>query len=287
MNNSLISSSVSLQALQQKLDVLANNIANVDTNGFKSKDASFQNILTNMQPQPLGFQQAGRLTPLGTTQSWGSKLSQVQTDLSQGTLAPTGVNTDLAIEGSGLFEITQKSVDNTGANVAQTAYTRDGAFNLNVNPLDADNLYLTTKNGDYVNSTDGQPIKVPVGYKMVVDAAGNVKGTKTGEADVDAGQLQLIRIVRPQFLQQAGDNIYILPKGIDNSQGQILQAVNGSNASSLVSPLTVRQGYVEQSNVDLSKQMTDLLATERAYQLSARAITSSDTMMNAATHLNG
>jgi len=286
MNNSTIIAMVSMQALQQKLDVLANNIANANTNGFKRKDATFQNILTNIKDQPKGFQRVGRLTPLGITQSWGSKLSQVQLSLTQGILSATSVPTDLAIEGAALFEISQNTVDANGANIVRKAYTRDGSFDLKVNPADPDNLYLSTKAGDYVNGVDGLPVKIPMGYQMVINSTGTVKAAKTGEIDQNVAQLKLVRIIRPQFLEQTGSNIYALPVGANNANGQILQDVNG-NASDLIRPVAVRQGYTEQSNVDLGLEMTDLMTTQRAFQLSSRVITSSDTMMNLANNLRG
>ena len=105
MNNSMINSSVSMQSLQQKLDILSNNIANVNTNGFKKKEASFEDVLTNVKSQPEGFRQQGRFSPLGFNQGWGSKLVQIQTNLSQGPIQSTGNVTDFAIQGDGLFEV--------------------------------------------------------------------------------------------------------------------------------------------------------------------------------------
>jgi flagellar basal-body rod protein FlgG len=279
---------VTMHALQQKLDIVANNIANVNTNGFKRKEATFEDILTNVKQQPKGFQRDGRLSPLGFNQGWGAKLSQAQLNLAQGTLAASGVSTDLAVEGNALYEVTMNTVDEAGNPINKTVYTRDGSFDLAVNPADTDNLYLETKEGNFVNGVDGQPIRVPKDLKMIVDTYGNVTAINPkdpGVGSLNIGQLKLVRIVRPQYLQQIGDNLFALPNNLDNTQGQILQAVN--TGSTLESPVAIRQGYLEQSNVNLADEMAELMLVQREFQLSSRAITSSDTMMNLANNLRG
>jgi flagellar basal-body rod protein FlgG len=288
MNNSLINSMVTMHALQQKLDIVANNIANVNTNGYKRKEATFEDILTNIKQQPKGFQRDGRLSPLGFNQGWGAKLSQAQLNLAQGTLAASGVSSDLAIEGNALFEATMYTVDEAGNPINKTVYTRDGSFDLAVNPADADNLYLVTKEGNFVNGVDGQPIRLPKDLKMVVDTQGNVTAINPmdpGAGSLNVGQLKLVRIVRPQYLQQIGENLFALPTDLNNANGQILQDV--VTGSTLENPVAIRQGYIEQSNVNLADEMTELMQVQREFQLSARAITSSDTMMNLANNLRG
>jgi flagellar basal-body rod protein FlgG len=289
MNHSLINSSVTMHAIQQKLDIIATNMANSNTNGYKRKDATFEDILTNIKEQPKGFQKDGRLSPLGFNQGWGAKLSQAQLNLAQGTLAATGISSDLAIEGNALYEVTMNTVDETtGDPVVKTIYTRDGSFDLAVNPQDPNNLYLETKEGHFVNGTNGQPIRLPNDLKMFVDEKGNITAINpkdSGIAPVQVGQLKLVRVVRPQYLEQIGDNLFSLPDGLDNTNGQILQNVN--TGSILESPVAIRQGYLEQSNVNLADEMTELIMVQREYQLSARAVTSSDTMMNLANNIRG
>jgi flagellar basal-body rod protein FlgG len=286
MNHSLNNSMVTMHALQQKLDIVANNVANVNTNGYKRKDATFEDILTNIKEQPKGFQKDGRLSPLGLSQGWGAKLSQAQLNLEQGALSASGISSDLAIEGNALYEATMNTVDQAGNPIPKTVYTRDGSFELAVNPADPANLYLETKEGHFINGVDGQPIRIPKDLKMVVDAKGNVTATNPKDAgSIPIGQLKLVRIVRPQYLEQVGDNLYSLPDGLNNANGQILQNVD--TGSLLESPVTIRQGYLEQSNVTLADEMTELITVQREFQLSARAITSSDTMMNLANNLRG
>ncbi|WNQ11576.1 flagellar hook-basal body protein [Paenibacillus aurantius] len=280
MNPSLINSMVTMHGLQQKLDVLANNMANLNTAGYKRKEATFEDILNNVKQQPQSFQKEGRLSPLGYTQGWGAKLSQVQTDLSQGTLNPTGLDTDLALEGGALFELQTPD--------GETAYTRNGAFELTVNPNDPTNVYLATKDGNYIKGVDNLPIKVPAGMKMVVDEGGVVTAFRESDpasGSVPVGQLKLVRVIRPAYLQEVGDNLYTVPAGLNNPPGSIVRDVNP--ASPLEEKVAVRQGYLEQSNVSLSDEMTELLTVQRAFQLTSRAVSSSDMMMNMANNLRG
>ncbi len=228
MNNSMINSSVSMHSLQQKLDILSNNIANVNTNGFKKKEASFEDVLTNVKAQPEGFRQQGRFSPLGFNQGWGSKLVQIQTNLAQGPIQSTGNVTDFAIQGDGLFEVSVSKVDENGNQVFQPAWTRNGAFSLS--PDAAGGTVLTTKEGHFITGVDGNPIRVPTGFRPVVEQNGTIKGYNEQDpsaAPLNLGQIKLVRVVRPQLLQDVGDNLYAIPNGITAAEkANILQDVN-------------------------------------------------------------
>jgi flagellar basal-body rod protein FlgG len=286
MNHSLINSSVTMHALQQKLDMLANNIANVNTNGFKRKEASFQDVLTSVKEQPQGFQKAGRLSPLGYNQGWGSKLVQAQLNLAQGSLTATESPLDIAIEGNGLFEIQSLSLDANNNTVARNVWTRNGSFELRPSNDGADpDMYLTTKDGEFVVGVDDNPIRIPVDHNVQIRPDGTIAAYSELDKNappVDAGQLKMVRVIRAQVLQQLGDNLYSLPEGIANPQ-EVLQTLDATNNT--VDPIVVRQGFLEQSNVSLADEMADLIQVQRAYQLNARAVTSSDTMMGIANNL--
>ncbi|ALS24505.1 flagellar hook-basal body protein [Paenibacillus naphthalenovorans] len=291
MNNSMITSSVSMHALQQKLDLAANNIANVNTTGYKRREASFQDVLTSVKQQPQGFQREGRLTPLGYNQGWGAKLFAAQLNLAQGSLQATDSPLDMAIEGSGLFEISTVVLDADNNPVQATRWTRNGSFQLSpsADPLDPDNMLLTTKDGHYVMGTDDNPIRIPINHRIQISPDGVIMAyneTEPGAAPIEVGQIKLVRAVRPQLLQQLGDNLYSLPGNITPAQQEeILQTVTAANNE--VDPITVRQGFLEQSNVNLSDEMTELISIQRAFQLNSRAISSSDQMMNLANSLRG
>ncbi|MEF3305139.1 flagellar hook-basal body protein [Paenibacillus sp. GYB003] len=290
MNHSMINSLVSMQGLQQKLDIVANNMANLNTTGYKRKDASFHDVLTTTMRQPGTFEQVGRLSPLGLTQGWGAKLSQIQTILAQGSLKQTDRPTDLAIEGDALFEVIVPSVDGAGQPVQQTAWTRDGAFSLKAQPDDPDNVYLTTQEGHLVLGTDDLPIRVPNHSRIKVETNGAI--TAYSELDptqppVTVGALKLVQVVRPQLLQNRGDNLYSLPETIDPALGDVLRVVAFDAANPEAAKVKVQQGFLEQSNVNMTEEMTELMMTQRAFQLNAKALASADTMMSLANSLRG
>ncbi|HEY0827953.1 MAG TPA: flagellar hook-basal body protein [Bacilli bacterium] len=291
MNNSLINAAISMNGLQQKLDTIANNIANVNTDGFKKKEVSFIDILTSTNRQLQAFQLPGRLTPNGMNQGWGSRISQVQINMKQGNFQPTNQPLDMAIEGNGLFELGIGQPDANGNVVYTRAWTRNGAFKLATNPGNPENLFLVTADGHRVMNRENNPIQVPVNHKLIVDAAGNIlaKSELDPQAEpINLGQFKMVGVMRPQLLENIGENLFVLPEGIiaNNTEDEVLVDLDTYNASG-AAPIGVRQGSLEQSNVDLSVEMAELISAQRAYQLSSRAVSSSDTMMNLANNLRG
>ncbi|MDF2715286.1 MAG: flagellar hook-basal body protein [Paenibacillus sp.] len=290
MNHSMINSLVSMQGLQQKLDIVANNMANINTTGFKRKEATFHDVLTTTMRQPDTFQQVGRLSPLGLTQGWGAKLSQIQTLMAQGSLQQTDLPTDLAIEGDALFEVTIPTVDGDGQPGQRTAWTRDGAFSLKAQPGDMENVYLTTQEGHLVLGTDDQPIRVPNYHRIKVETDGTIMAYNDFQPElppVQAGSLKLVQVVRPQLMQNIGDNLYTIPDAIDPALGEVLRVVAFDGENPEAAKVKVQQGFVEQSNVNLTEEMTELMLTQRAFQLNAKALTSADNMMSLANSLRG
>lgn len=293
MNTSLINSTVSMNGLQEKLDILSNNIANMNTVGYKRHDASFQDILTSLKQQVEEQQLPGRLTPLGLNQGWGARLTQQQLDFTQGSLQQTDNPLDLAIEGNGLFEIDtvrlgndgEPVLDENGAVVFDRAWTRNGAFQLTTQPGDTENGYLATSDGHLLRGTNGDFIRIPKDSSVVVDETGRVliRNTNDPEAlSVQVAQLKLVRVLRPQMLENIGNNLYTLPNGVEDTD-LILQPLEEFGAEGIA----VRQGFLEQSNVILANEMVELLKIQRAYQMNAQAIKSSDTMMSLANQLRG
>ncbi|GGA43958.1 flagellar hook-basal body protein [Paenibacillus physcomitrellae] len=278
MNNSMISSMVSLGSLQQRLDLLADNIANLNTNGYKSKDASFVDTLTRVQQQAKDMTQlTGRSTPSGYNLGFGAKMSGLSLDFTQGEIKDTGLPTDLAIQGNALFRV--RAADGSDA------WTRVGDFQLHPDPANPGQAALVTSQGYSVLDTTGQPVSVPANSKLQIAADGTLTVTDA-TGTFDFGQLQLDYVNRPEGLVELTDNMYGLVSGA--VQGDVLTAVDTlADGDPRLNKVSVRQGALEQSNVDLSKEMTDMLQVQRAYQLSARALTSSEAMMNMANHLRG
>lgn len=271
MNNSMITAGVSMNSTLKRLDMIADNIANMDTAGYKRKEASFEEVLTTLVKHHDDFDSGGRATPLGYTVGYGTRLSAVTLSMEQGVLQETGVATDLALEGQGLFV-----VDNAGT----TGYSRDGSFYFAPDPLDDGMMTLVNGKGHLVLGVDNNPIQVDANAKVAIDPRGNVLASVGGQPADIAGRIQVISVSRLDGLEQRGDNLYVLRAGVD------AQNVFGGNPTDGDSPETlIRSGYMEKSNVDVSIEMTNLIQAQRAYQLAARALSSSDTMMNLANNI--
>lgn len=186
-------------------------------------------------------------------------------DFSTGTLISTGRNLDVALENDAqFFEV---SVTENGQ--TETRFTRDGAFYLQ--PNDAGQSELVTSNGDFVLSNTGNPIIIEPDFDDVsINASGDVIVTRNG-AEANEGNLSVVEAIRPQFLEQTGQNLFRLPD-ITPDGYQADEIIAG------VANVELATGYLEQSNVDLSKQMTELIQTQRAYQFNARTISMHDQM---------
>lgn len=177
MNVAFYSAAAGMQAFQDKLDVTSNNMANLNTTGYKNMEVSFQDLLyTDMNTKAEGNHAQGH----------GSKVGEVNTVFQQGVLTKTERPLDFAIAGQAYF-----AVDNGSGN---TMYTRDGAFMLSMQGQDA---YLTTGDGAYVLDGDGQRIQVPM-----------VPGTNSADLDSIYNRIGLYTFANPSGLQPAGNNLY-------------------------------------------------------------------------------
>lgn len=275
MNSSMINAMASMHAMQRRLDVIADNIANLNTAGYKRKTASFEELLTTLKAQDERFAQAGRKMPLGYAIGWGARMTQVQLDLSQGPLQVTDNPYDLAIQGLALFEVIADDEGNR-------AYTRNGAFRAMLN--DAGDIVVTTADGHPVvvqeeNGAEG-PLLLPAGYDLQVDARGRVRAVSGDSSDiVELGRLKLVEPVRPEALVAVADNLFVVADGAEPAD--VIRDVQPDAENDL----RITQGALEQSNVKLETELSELLMVQRAYQLSARALSSADTMMSLANQL--
>lgn len=282
MNSSIITASAAIGGIQKKLDLIADNIANANTVGYKRKDSTFEDLLATFKEQPEKFRQDGRMSPLGYGRGWGSRFVQTGPDLSQGALKETGVATDAAIGGNALFEV------ETGP-AGGRMYTRNGAFQLTQN-ANGDTI-LGTQQGYPVVAVTGTdaatgdpvegPIVVPEGYTLKIDTEGMIAGVNEAGDSLPLGRLKLVVPTRPGELIPVADNLFAVPAGMN--RGDMLRDLVPDTADGV----TVRQGFLEQSNVDLTQEMTDLMNVQRAYQLTARAISSGDTMSSLANNMRG
>ncbi|MGG4216706.1 flagellar hook-basal body protein [Paenibacillus jamilae] len=273
MNNSMIGAMVSMASVQQRLDLIADNIANVNTVGYKSKQGSFEDVLANVQQQPSTYLQNGRAMPLGYNLGYGVKTTAVMKNMEQGPLKETGLPTDLAIQGNALFEVQGNG---------QKAWTRDGSFHFVPDPNDNETMMLTTAEGYSVLDNNDVPVTAPAGSKVAITSDGELLIRANGTGAPTAGQrIKLMDVQRPEGLQQRDDNLFVLANGV--TEADVFGAAGVAGA--VPKDVSVRSGYLEESNVDLAGEMTDMMQVQRMYQMAARALTSSDTMMNLANNL--
>lgn len=243
-----------MSAQQTNLDVIANNIANINTTGFKRARAEFTDLLYETE-QAAGVPSSSNqnIVPEGASVGLGVKTAAVRNLHIQGALSQTGNPLDLALTGRGWFQITSPT--------GETYYTRAGAFNTNAN-------------GEIV-TLEGRPIEpnitVPQGtVKVIVNTTGQVFAQLDGQtAPQLLGQITLANFANEAGLQPMGDNLFKQTA----ASGQPVTGVPGDPGFA-----SVRQGYLESSNVDPVKEITELISAQRAYEMNSKVIQAANEM---------
>lgn len=255
MIRSLFSGVSGIRNHQVRMDVIANNISNVNTNGFKSGRPSFMDTLS----QTIKGAGVGRNPAQAGT---GINLAGVGTNMGQGPLQMTGRTLDLAISGNGFFQVRQ----NIGAEEVElgeaTYYTRDGNFFIDNNGFlcNSAGYYLVSGDAPIQVSQDGEPVST-----INIDQQGMVM--VNGE---NVAQITLASFSNPEGLMKKGLNLF----EASTASGEALVGNPGADGFG-----TVEAGYLEMSNADLSEEFTSMITTQRGYQASARIITVSDTLL--------
>ncbi|MCX7915494.1 MAG: flagellar basal-body rod protein FlgG [Verrucomicrobiae bacterium] len=257
MLRALYPAAAGMHAQQANLDVIANNLANVNTTGFKKSKIEFQDLLYETERVAGADQGAGNLLPTGIQIGHGSRIVATSKTFSNGELSRTGERLDVAIQGDGFFEV--QLPDGT------RAYTRDGAFK-------------TDANGRVVNS-DGLPIQgfqpVPTGTQNITIAA-NGDVTYSGAGGTTTFRVQLVRFANPAGLEAMGRNLYRETP----ASGSPELGNPGENGFGILA-----QGYLELSNVKIVEEMVNLIVAQRAYEINAKAIQAADEMMQQSNNL--
>ena len=260
MIRSLWTSATGMQAQELNIDVISNNLANVNTSGFKKSRAEFQDLLYESM-RPAGAASSAETTvPTGIQLGHGTRPSAVQKMFSQGDFQNTQNELDWAIEGDGFFQIELPNGD--------TSYSRSGEFKL-----DAD--------GRIVNP-DGFPLipelTVPTDtISISVGLDGTVSVVQAGDATpVEIGNVQLARFVNPAGLRSLGKNLY----SPTNASGDEIIGTPGENGFG-----TLAQGFLEMSNVSVVDEMVNMITAQRAYETNSKVITTADDMLQMANNL--
>jgi len=243
-----------MNAQQTNLEVIANNIANINTTGFKRARAEFSDLLYQVdRMQGVPNRANASLVPEGVSVGLGVKTSAVRNLHAQGNLVSTSNKFDLAITGAGWYQI-------EGAD-GETLYTRAGAFNTNANGE------LVTLDGLAVQP----PITVPAdALEVVVNKSGQVFARIDGEIELqDLGQLTLATFANEAGLAAMGDNLFRETA----ASGPANVGVPGDPGFG-----TIEQGYLESSNVDPVKEITELISAQRAYEMNSKVIQAADEM---------
>ena len=260
MIRSLWISKTGLDAQQTQMDVIANNLANVSTAGFKRSRAVFEDLLYQTLRQPGA--QSSQQTQLPSGLQLGTGVRPVATEriFTQGNLQQTGHSKDLAINGEGFFQVLLP--DGTAA------YTRDGSFQV-------DNQgQLVTSSGFVIQPA----ISIPANAQSVtVGRDGTVSITQSGTATpTQVGALQVSTFINPAGLESKGENLYVET----GSSGNASTNTPGSNGAGNLS-----QGYIETSNVNVVEELVNMIQTQRAYEINSKAITTSDQMLQKLSQL--
>jgi flagellar basal-body rod protein FlgG len=246
-----------MQSQQTNLDVIANNLANVSTTGYKKNKVEFQDLLYQNARSAGADQGAGNRLPTGLQVGHGSRLAATSKIFTTGELTQTGERLDVAIQGDGFFEVQMAD--------GSRAFTRDGAWKTN------DVGQLTTN--------DGLPLQgfqpIPPGTTEISIAPDGTVTTK-GAGGQQTFRVQIARFVNPSGLESLGGNLY----RESEASGAAELGNAGENGFG-----SLRQGYLEMSNVKVVEEMVNLIVAQRAYEVNSKAVQASDEMMQISNNL--
>jgi flagellar basal-body rod protein FlgG len=250
-----------MTAQQTRVEVISNNLANMSTTGYSPRRAEFADLHYQQAVRPGTIAAAdGTVLPVGVQLGLGVRPTAVSVMIAQGSLAATGNNLDVAIEGQGYLEVTLPD--------GRAAFTRDGALKLT-----GDGLVVTS---------DGYPVvpevTVPSDARSVtINAEGEVYAYFSDRVEPEMlGQFTLAGFTNPKGLEAIGSNLFLETE----ASGPSLVATPGQDGLG-----TLRQGYLEESSVDPVKEVTDLIEAQRGYELNSKVITAADQMLSATVQI--
>ena len=257
MLRAFYSSATGMRAQELLIDNTANNLANVNTTGFKRKHINFADLIYESMVAPGSATADGQIRPIGIQVGSGVRAVGTTSIFSQGTPTETGHDTHMAIEGEGFFKVTQG---------AKIAYTRDGTFSTN------EQGQIVTAEGYLLDPQ----INIPAdATNLSISPTGNVSYQINGVSTLGPA-IQLARFANPAGLQNLGSNLY--------------QETAASGPETLGQPGqlgfgVLRQGFVEGSNVEVVSELVSLITAQRAYEINSRAIRAGDEMLSSASDL--
>jgi flagellar basal-body rod protein FlgG len=250
-----------MAAQQMIVDTIANNLANMNTNGFKKSQVDFQDLMYMKLLEPGAEISAGFRTPTGFEIGAGVRPASTTKVFTQGDMTTTGQALDVAIEGGGFFQVTMP--DGT------TRYTRDGALRI-----DAASGQLCTVSGYFLEPS----VTIPDNWRTInIGNDGTVSVLAGGDqTPQNVGQLTLVRFANPSGLSSQGGNLYTET----DASGSAASGTPGAEGLG-----TLRQGFLEKSNVQMITELVSLITAQRAYETNSKAIKTGDEMLQTATRL--
>ena len=259
----LYTAATGMESLQTKLDVIANNLANVNTVGFKKGRANFEDLFYRHEQLPGAEDAGGQLTPTGISVGLGSRVSSIQTNFVQGAFQQTGNSLDIAIEGRGFFQ----AIDPSG----ETVYTRAGNFSINANGQ----LVIGSANtGRVIEPAVTIP---PDATGISISSEGIVSVQQPGTATLQqVGQMQLAQFINPEGLLKLGENLYAETA----ASGTATVGNTGDPGLGVI-----RQNTLEASNVEPVQELIDLITTQRAFELNSQAVQAGDQILQLISNL--
>lgn len=258
MLRALYSSATGMQSQQTNLDVIANNLANVNTTGFKREKAEFQDLLYQTARTPGSDQGNGNQLQTGVQIGHGSRLVATSKVFTTGELTETGEKMDVAIQGDGFFEVQMPD--------GSKAFTRDGALKTGSDGR------VTTSEG-LVLQGGWQPIAAGT-TAISISSTGDV--TASGSGTAQKFTVQAVRFANPSGLQSMGRNLY----KETSASGTPEVGTPGENGFG-----TLQQGYLEMSNVKVVEEMVNMIVAQRAYEVNSKAVQAADEMMQMSNNL--
>lgn len=259
---SLSIASSGMLAQQLNVDVISNNIANMNTTGFKRQRAEFQDMLyQTIERMGVSSSDQNTLIPTGIQVGSGVRTASVYRIMGQGNITPTENTYDMSIEGQGFFRVRMPT--------GETAYTRAGAFSLNATGQ------IVTSDGYTVEPG----INVPNGtVQVTINPQGQVFAKLAGSAtDTNIGQFDLAAFANEAGLDAQGSNLFLETA----ASGPAQVGTPGSAGYG-----AIRQGYLELSNVNAVQEITSLITAQRAYEMNSKVITASDEMLQMTSRLS-
>ena len=271
MLRTMITATNTMSQLQSQLDVIGNNLANSSTHGYKAKDVKFQELLYQQYNNDK-LDKADRQSPVGIRYGVGASLAQAQMNWKQGSIQSTERDLDFAFQApKQYFQVIMP--DGEGQKMA---FTRQGDFY--VSPLENGSLMLVTGDGYPIAGADGQPINIPEGVQSFTVQDGGVLVASYADGTSVQRELGVSVLQKPQIMEHISATYIGLPNNLDElgiNQEDVLSNLQGAERAQI----SLTNNVLELSNVDMSKELTELMATQRQYQFSARSISLADQML--------